>query len=218
MTAADNPAPVHESLEIIAQEDIYRNQEWWKSVVKYQHEEAESTETAIYLWHKEDDGWTRKNKYVIKTAEAWADDREVIESFLDADTYTTPETEFPVSDYYNVAAGVTVFESDGWWKAIINIDQKGSYDTDEIMVYLWQQRDDDWRRRQKYTIKDRESWEAERVAVESVLDGTDNEQPITQTVDDTETDSDEVTTTLDVSDEVADLDRELDAHLSETLE
>ena len=85
--------------------------------------------------------------------------------------------EFPVSDYYEVGAGETVFQSGDWWKAIVKIVQKGSYETKEAIIYLWEKTDGEWRRRQKYAIKSEEKWQEERTAVESVLGTRDsNEQ------------------------------------------
>jgi len=221
-------APVHDSLTVVEQENIYQNDEWWKAAVTYTFDDSDSTETAVYLWHNDDDDaeWTRKNKYVIKTVEAWATDKEIIESLLTEKSSGKASDEFPVSDYYNVATGVSVFQSDGWWKAIVNIDEKGSYETDEVMVYLWQERDGDWRRRQKYTIKDQESWEEERTAIESVLEAspdTDIEAETSSADTTTGTATSETTSkttdpNLEISDEVADLDAELDDHLSETLD
>lgn len=159
--------PVHDRLTVLAGEDIYKSANWWKAVVQYQVEGAdEYQESAIYLWHSEDDGWARKNKYVIKTPSAWADDQEKISALLAAETGDdTSEidapNELPVSDYYSVSHGTTVFKSEDWWKAIVRIDAKGDYETNEVIVYLWQQSDDEWKCRQKYAIKDFDDWDDE---------------------------------------------------------
>jgi hypothetical protein len=114
-----------------------------------------------------------------------------------------------VSDYYEVGAGETVFQSGGWWKAILKIIQKGSYETEEIMMYLWQETDDEWRRRQKYTIKDEESWRDEIAAVESVI-GSDSGSDRSD-----QSDSDRKSSS-DVSvEEFEQLNREIESHLSE---
>lgn len=222
--AAPRP-PVHDSLQVIDVEDIYRTGEWWKSVVRYSYDaDTDHDEIAIYLWHH-DDGWTRKNKYVVKTVDAWATDTTLIEQ-LWADESAHPAAEnWPVSDYYDLGAGVTVFQSDGWWKAILKIVQKGSYETEEVMVYLWQEQDDDWRRRQKYTIKSHDSWREEAATVERVLDPEESAQVAnstpaesTDTAATTASKSDPETTTANTGTgtvpEFHQLNRELDAHLS----
>lgn len=173
MTSSTDRPPVHESLNVVDSESVYRNEEWWKSVVKYQFEESsDNSEVAVYLWHH-DDGWTRKNKYVVKTPEAWATDRETITRLLSDDTAVPDESltaDYPVNEYYGITAGETVFQSDGWWKAILNVGKKGDYETNEVMVYLWQKRDGDWRRRQKYTIKSIDDLEEEGNLIESMFE------------------------------------------------
>jgi len=204
--------PVHDSLYVTGSEDIYRNGEWWKSVVRYQFDpDDDHSEVAVYLWHN-DDGWTRKNKYVVKTTDAWVTDKAIIDQLFSTTAESQSNGEFPTSDYYSLAAGKTVFRSDGWWKAIVKIAQKGSYETEEVMVYLWQQVDGDWRRRQKYTIKSEGSWQDESEIIESVL-GLDAQQSEPQSAT-----TGTATVTGDSEsqiEEIEQLSRALDAHLSE---
>jgi len=163
-----NAVPVHESLMVYEVTRLYRTDEWWKAVVTYRFDGADTDETAVYLWHNddEDDTWTRKNKYVIRTPEGWATDREIIDDYIRSDAPSSETSSFPVSDYYTVGAGETVFQSDGWWKAIVNVTEKGWWGTNEVRVYLWQEVDDEWRRRQKYAIKRVSDWEAEREIID----------------------------------------------------
>jgi len=171
MGQSSNRPPVHKSLNVVGIETLYKN-EWWKAAVKYQFEGSpDSSEVAMYLWHDEG-GWTRKNKYVIKTREAWEADKEMISRFLSIDSSHREDgfgDEYPVSDYYGVVDGDTVFKSDSWWKAVLKIGEKGDYETEEVMVYLWQKRDEGWKRRQKYTIKRESDWKDEVDAVETLL-------------------------------------------------
>ncbi|WP_436926048.1 hypothetical protein [Halosimplex amylolyticum] len=170
MQGTNADVPVHDSLHVTEAVSLYQNDEWWKAVVTYQFEgDSDTDETAMYLWHDDGDGWTRKNKYVIKTPDAWAVDRELIDDYIRSDAPTTETTAFPVSDYYTVGAGETVFQSDSWWKAIVNITGKGSWETNEVMVYLWQEQDGEWRRRQKYTIKRVSDWEEECEVIDDLM-------------------------------------------------
>ncbi len=203
--------PVHDSLHIVDSEDIYRNDEWWKSVVRYQFDpDDDHSEVAVYLWHN-DEGWTRKNKYVIKTADAWTTDKTIVDQLFAGSTGSQSGTAFPTSDYYTLAGGETVFRSDGWWKGIVKIAQKGSYETEEVMVYLWQEVDGDWRRRQKYTIKSESSWQDESGIIESVLD-VDATESHTQSAVEAPTVNDDSSSPIDG---IEQLSRDLDAHLSE---
>lgn len=178
--------PVHDRLVVLSGEDIYKTARWWKAVVQYQVDNSDYQETAIYLWHNEDDSWTRKNKYVIKTSSAWEEDKEVISTLWTAETgdgssdIDSPE-ELPVSDYYSVSHGTTVFNNEEWWKAIVRIKAKGDYETSEVIVYLWQQSDDEWKCRQKYAIKDLDDWDEEASLISQFVEAnhrpaSDNDQ------------------------------------------
>jgi len=161
--------PVHPDVTVHFGKTIYRTDDWWKAAVTHSYGDSDP-ELAIYLWHRDDD-WSRKNKYHVKTAEAWHEDKDRIEQYLEENGQTVnDQSAFPVSDYYNLSQGETVFETDDWWKAIVSIDQKGSYDTHEVIIYLWQQVDGDWRRRQKYAIKNLDDWSDDRNAVGALLD------------------------------------------------
>jgi hypothetical protein len=213
MVSGSRP-PIHESLHVVNSEDIYQNEDWWKSAVRYRvNQDEEHDEVAVYMWHN-DDGWTRKNKYVIKTPEAWEADKTIINQLFSDSSITASVEDFPVSDYYEIAAGETVFQSDGWWKAILKISKKGSYETEEVMVYLWQEVDGDWRRRQKFTIKSEERWRKEVDVIESIVDTTTRdtdhlENGASSTDDVSEDDS------YTQPDEFKRLSRELEKHLSE---
>lgn len=163
--------PVDDKLTVQRGEDIYRNDKWWKAVLQYYFgENTESQEMAIYLWHNDDErGWTRKNKYVVKTLEAWEEDQDLLATVREAPSDSDADDHFPVNDFYTVGAGETVFKTDEWWKAIVRVEQKGDYETEEYNIYVWQKQDDSWRRRQKYAIKRFDDWDDERSVVSSML-------------------------------------------------
>lgn len=161
--------PVHPDVTVHSGKTIYRTDDWWKAAVTHSYGDSDP-ELAIYLWHRDDD-WSRKNKYHVKTAEAWHEDKDRIEQYLEENGQPVDDqSSFPVSDYYNLSEAETVFQTDDWWKAIVSIDQKGSYDTHEVIIYLWQQVDGDWRRRQKYAIKNLDDWSDDRDTVDALLD------------------------------------------------
>lgn len=170
--------PVHSNVQIHEANTIYRSDDWWKAAVRHSYGSAESGELAIaiYLWHRDED-WSRKNKYRVRTTEAWQSDKLLIEQYLSGDGQPISSQDvFPVSDYYRVSQGETVFQTDEWWKAILLVDQKGSYETEEVILYLWQQVDGDWRRRQKYAIKDVDDWKDDRDAVDDLIEAGESEE------------------------------------------
>ena len=221
MTSKSDEVPVHQSLKIIDREDVYKKSEWWKSVVRYKHDSSKNSEIAVYLWHNDGNEWNRKNKYVIKSMSAWSDDSKVIERLFDAESTEKSVEDFPVSDYYTLATGETIFQTDNWWKAILKIEMKGEYETDEVMVYLWQQRNGEWKRRQKSTIKSVNDWETLKQMVENLLIDENDEVVYTEdTTTKTSTTSDNGRPDAvdgEVIEELSELETIVEDHLSETL-
>ena len=152
MTETTRP-PVDDAIEVSGKVDIYKKEEWWRSVVRYRTPGYEGERHALYLWHKEDGRWRRKQKYVIDDPETWQRDKEVIGSMVKTAPGNTTTEEFPTSDYLSVAKGETIYRTDEWWKAVTYIIRKGSYDNREVSVYLWQHDGGKWRRRQKSTTQ-----------------------------------------------------------------
>jgi hypothetical protein len=178
--------PVSEALRVVDGETIYRTDEWWKAFVSYQYEDSQdsdSVDRAVYLWHNDDGEWKRKQKYLVRSQDTWITDREYIEEFLSADSgdpanYDFDESSLPVSDYLTVGDAATVFKTDDWWKAVVRIDGKGDWSTREIVVYVWQAKEGEWRRRQKYAIKSQSDWEEEAEIISKHLkQGSTPEEP-----------------------------------------
>jgi hypothetical protein len=200
VTSKSDEVPVHQSLKIIDREDVYKKSEWWKSVVRYKHDSSKNSEIAVYLWHN---------------------DSKVIERLFDAESTEKSVEDFPVSDYYTLATGETIFQTDNWWKAILNIEMKGEYETDEVMVYLWQQRNGEWKRRQKSAIKSVNDWETLKQMVESLLIDENDEVVYTEnTTTKTSTKSNNGRPDAvdgEVVEELSELETIVEDHLSETL-
>jgi hypothetical protein len=178
--------PVSEALRLVDGETIYRTDEWWKAFVSYQYEDSpdgDSVDRAVYLWHNDDGEWKRKQKYLVRSRDTWITDREYIEEFLSADSgdpanYDFDESSLPVSDYLTVGDAATVFKTEDWWKAVVRIDGKGDWTTREVVVYVWQENEGEWRRRQKYAIKSQSDWEEEVEIISKCLsDGSTSKEP-----------------------------------------
>lgn len=164
------PYPVHSKVTVHSGETVYRTEKWWKAAVSHSFDEQDAEEIAIYLWYNDDGEWSRKNKYHVKTAEAWESDKQLITEYLNKTGKTPDDLDaFPVSDYYHVTQAETVFQTDDWWKAIVGIDKKGDYETHEVIIYLWHNTEDGWKRRQKYAVKDVDDWEEDVSAVDTLL-------------------------------------------------
>ncbi len=49
----------------------------------------------------------------------------------------------------------TINKKFGWWAAVVLVE---NYAKKQICFYLWQKKDDDWKRKQKFGIHSREDW------------------------------------------------------------
>ena len=74
--------------------------------------------------------------------------------------------DFPVHEDLDIQAGETVFKSQKWWKAVVLYD---GYRGPEIAVYLWQQREGEWRRQQKYVIRSLDDWEQDKEIIKKFV-------------------------------------------------
>lgn len=77
------------------------------------------------------------------------------------------QTEYPVHDELDVLDGETIFKNDGWWKAVVVCD---SWNGEEVNVYLWQENDGGWSRKQKYKVSDKQEWLATRGVIDDMAD------------------------------------------------
>lgn len=165
--------PVHDAVTVRKGKTIYKNSEWWKAILLHTIGTQSNPSIGFYLWHNDDDGWKRKNKYNVKTIDAWEMDKSLISHFLNSDINDESKTfDLPVSDYYRIANAQNIFKTENWWKSVVLIDKKGDYKTHEVIIYLWQYRDDTWRRRQKYAVKDLDDWNDEQQIADNLLSTT----------------------------------------------
>lgn len=75
----------------------------------------------------------------------------------------TEEEKFPVDETVHVIDGRTIYRTQKWWCAVILANMFGH---DKIMVYQWQNRDGQWKRKQKFGINFAKDW----VAIKSAID------------------------------------------------
>jgi hypothetical protein len=79
---------------------------------------------------------------------------------------TEPEKEkLPLSEFYKVIDYVTIFRSEKWWEAIVVIE---SFGRRSIAMYLWQKRNDTWKRKHKFQIRNMDEWNKLKTAVEQL--------------------------------------------------
>ena len=71
----------------------------------------------------------------------------------------------PLSEFYKVVDYATIFRSEKWWEAIVVIE---SFGRRSIAMYLWQRRNDSWKRKHKFQIRNTDEWNKVKVAIEQL--------------------------------------------------
>ena len=75
------------------------------------------------------------------------------------------EEKLPISDFYKVVDSVTIFKNQKWWEAVVVFE---SYGKRSIGMYLWQKRQDVWKRKHKFNVRNLEEWNKLKNAVEQL--------------------------------------------------
>ena len=71
----------------------------------------------------------------------------------------------PISDFYKVIEYVTIFKSAKWWEAIVVYEASGKR---SIGFYLWEKRNDVWKRKNKFSVRNLEEWEKLKTAIDQL--------------------------------------------------
>jgi hypothetical protein len=81
------------------------------------------------------------------------------------------EEKLPISDFYKVVDSVTIFKNQKWWEAIVVFE---SYGKRSIGMYLWQKRQEIWKRKHKFNVRNVEEWNKLKNAVEQLAPKLDS--------------------------------------------
>jgi len=74
--------------------------------------------------------------------------------------------DFPISKKLKVMEGKTLYKTEKWWSAVVLLE---SFGRKQVAVYLWDKRNDQWKRRQKFVVKNKEEWQRLKDAIEEIL-------------------------------------------------
>jgi hypothetical protein len=61
----------------------------------------------------------------------------------------------PISEFYKVVDYVTIFKSEKWWEAVVVYESGGRR---SLGLYLWQKRNDVWKRKNKFGVRTLDEW------------------------------------------------------------
>ena len=76
------------------------------------------------------------------------------------------EERVPIKAPLRVLKYRTINKKFGWWAAVVLLE---SYAKKQICFYLWQKKDDEWKRKQKFGIHSEEDWQTMKKTVESFI-------------------------------------------------
>jgi aminopeptidase len=71
--------------------------------------------------------------------------------------------ELPISKFCRVIDYVDIFKTDEWWEAIVLFE---IYSKRQVGMYLWQKKDEKWKRKNKFGIRNPDEWNKLRAAVD----------------------------------------------------
>jgi len=71
----------------------------------------------------------------------------------------------PISELYKVIDYVTIFRSTKWWEAIVVFEAFGKR---TIGFYLWENRNNTWKRKNKFSVRNLDEWNKVKNAVEQL--------------------------------------------------
>ena len=77
----------------------------------------------------------------------------------------TPET-VTIAAPLTVLSHRTIKKGSGWWLAVVLTESWGKK---AVGLYLWQRRQEQWKRKQKFTIHTQEKWHLIKEAVEGFV-------------------------------------------------
>ena len=72
--------PISETIKVIEGQTIYKSEKWWSAVLLV--ESFGRKQIAVYVWNRRNDGWKRRQKFVISNAKHWGRVKEVVEKLL----------------------------------------------------------------------------------------------------------------------------------------
>ncbi|MEM2080901.1 MAG: hypothetical protein QXP44_03440 [Candidatus Bathyarchaeia archaeon] len=76
-----------------------------------------------------------------------------------------PQEKLPISEVYKVIDYVTIFKSSKWWEAIVLYE---SYGKRAVGVYLWVKKNDAWKRKNKFSLRNLEEWNKIKEAIDKL--------------------------------------------------
>lgn len=78
------------------------------------------------------------------------------------------EERLPISEEISVLKSETIYKTDKWWCAVALVEAFGKR---QVALYLWLNKDDRWKRKQKFVLHSKKEWQDIRERVERIIGG-----------------------------------------------
>jgi hypothetical protein len=75
------------------------------------------------------------------------------------------EEKLPISEFYKVIDYFTMFKSQKWWEAIVVFEAFGKR---SIGLYLWEKRNEAWKRKHKFNVRNLDEWNKLKNAIDQL--------------------------------------------------
>jgi len=86
--SAEEPFPVHASVEILDAETIFKSKKWWMACLRIKL--YGRSKYKLYMWMFENGFWHTKQTITITNRDAWNKVKEVIERMMQREGEQTP--------------------------------------------------------------------------------------------------------------------------------
>jgi hypothetical protein len=77
------------------------------------------------------------------------------------------EEKLPVHESLEVLDHVDISKRSKWWSAIVVVN---SFGRKQICLYLWQKKEDKWKRIQKFIVRNKADWELIKKTVDKLVE------------------------------------------------
>ena len=76
------------------------------------------------------------------------------------------EDKLPVSESLTILQSSTLYKTKKWWSAVALLE---SFGRRQVAVYLWLNKDNKWKRQEKFIIHNKKEWEEIKTAIEKLV-------------------------------------------------
>ena len=88
---------------------------------------------------------------------------------------SSSEEKLPISEFYTVIDYITIFKNAKWWEAIVLYESFGKR---SIGFYLWENKKEAWKRKNKFSFKTLEDWNKLKKAVDQLAPKLTPQKPV----------------------------------------